>query len=171
MNPEKLAKLKAEAANRSKGAPRRVVKKVHRPTAQDDRKLYSALEKMNLTNMPYVDEVNFFMEEGTVIHFRQPKIQAAAQSNTYCIYGRGEEKELTELVPGILNQLGPDSLNNLRKLAETYQKSAAGQAALAAEVIDDDEEVPDLVESFEDASLEENKEENKEEAAAEASTA
>ncbi|KAG0303259.1 nascent polypeptide-associated complex beta subunit [Dissophora globulifera] len=97
-----------------------------------------------------------FMEEGTVIHFRQPKVHVSAASNTYAIYGRGEEKELTELVPGILNQLGPDSLNNLRKLAETYQKSAAGQAALAAE---DDDEVPDLVESFEEATIEETEEE------------
>lgn len=60
---------------------------------------------------------------------------------------------MTELVPGILSQLGPDSLNSLRKLAETYQKSAAGQAALAAE--EDDDEVPALVESFEEASIEE----------------
>ncbi|KAF9172784.1 Nascent polypeptide-associated complex subunit beta [Mortierella sp. AD011] len=161
MNPEKLAKLQANA-NRSKGAPRRVIKKVHRPVAQDDRKLQAALEKLSLVAQPYVEEVNMFMEEGTVIHFRQPKVHASYQSNTYAIYGRGEEKELTELVPGILNQLGPDSLNSLRKLAETYQKSAAGQAALAAE--GDDDEVPDLVESFEDASIEETKE-TKEEAA------
>jgi nascent polypeptide-associated complex subunit beta len=59
-------------------------------------------------------------------------------------------KELTELVPGILNQLGPDSLASLRKLAESYQ-SLQGQkttAAAAAEE-DDDDDVPDLVENFE----------------------
>lgn len=82
-------------------------------------------------------------------------VHASAASNTYAIYGRGEEKELTELVPGILNQLGPDSLASLRKLAESYQQSAAGQAALAAE---GDDEVPDLVESFEEASIDETKE-------------
>ncbi|KAK3836512.1 MAG: NAC domain-containing protein [Linnemannia elongata] len=154
MNPEKLAKLQANA-NRSKGAPRRVIKKVHRPVAQDDRKLQGALEKLALVAQPYVEEVNMFLEEGTVLHFRQPKVHASAASNTYAIYGRGEEKELTELVPGILNQLGPDSLASLRKLAESYQQSAAGQAALAAE---GDDEVPDLVESFEEASIDETKE-------------
>jgi nascent polypeptide-associated complex subunit beta len=60
-------------------------------------------------------------------------------------------KELTELVPGILNQLGPDSLASLRKLAESYQ-SVQGQQrptnAAGAEEDDDDDDVPDLVENF-----------------------
>ncbi|KAF9346190.1 Nascent polypeptide-associated complex subunit beta [Mortierella sp. AD094] len=166
MNPEKLAKLQANA-NRSKGAPRRVVKKVHRPVAQDDRKLQAALEKLSLVAQPYVEEVNFFLEDGSVTHFRQPKVHISHQSNTYAIYGRAEEKDLTELLPGILSQLGPDSLANLRRLAQSYQQSAAGQAAMAAAGVqagDDDDEVPDLVESFEDASIEE--EEKKEEATA-----
>lgn len=60
-------------------------------------------------------------------------------------------KELTELVPGILNQLGPDSLASLRKLAESYQAVQQGQqrpqdGGAAAE--DDDDDVPDLVENF-----------------------
>lgn len=48
-------------------------------------------------------------------------VHASVPSNTFAIYGNGEDKELTELVPGILNQLGPDSLASLRKLAESYQ--------------------------------------------------
>lgn len=61
-------------------------------------------------------------------------------------------KELTELVPGILNQLGPDSLASLRKLAESYQAIQQGQQRPpnyggAAEE-DDDDDVPDLVENF-----------------------
>jgi len=46
-------------------------------------------------------------------------------------------------VPGILNQLGPDSLASLRKLAESYQNMQKDK---------DDDEIPDLVEgeSFED---------------------
>ncbi len=66
-------------------------------------------------------------------------------ANTFAIYGNGEDKELTELVPGILNQLGPDSLASLRKLAESYQNmQKEGKEA-------DDDDIPDLVagESFE----------------------
>jgi len=72
MNPEKLAKLQANQ-NRSKGTPRRVIKKVHRPVAQDDRKLQGALEKLSLAPQPYVDEVNMFLQDGSVLHFRHPK--------------------------------------------------------------------------------------------------
>lgn len=46
-------------------------------------------------------------------------------------------------MPGILNQLGPDSLSSLRKLAESYQslqkKDGDGKE-------EDDDEIPDLVE-------------------------
>ncbi|GJJ69110.1 nascent polypeptide-associated complex subunit beta [Entomortierella parvispora] len=153
MNPEKLAKLQAQGRTGSKGTPRRVIKKVHRAVAQDDRKLQGALEKLALTNMPYVEEVNMFKEEGTILHFRAPKVHSSVTSNTYAVYGRGEEKEMTELVPGILNQLGPDSLASLRRLAQSYQESAAAQAGASPE--DDDDEVPALVESFEEATIEE----------------
>jgi hypothetical protein len=71
-------------------------------------------------------------------------VHASVPSNTFALYGHGEEKELTELVPGILNQLGPDSLASLRKLAESYQNMQKAQG----EKKDDDEEddIPDLVE-------------------------
>lgn len=72
-------------------------------------------------------------------------VHASVPSNTFALYGNGEDKELTELVPGILNQLGPDSLASLRKLAESYQslqKNAEGEDKKD----DDDDEIPDLVE-------------------------
>lgn len=70
-------------------------------------------------------------------------------ANTFAIYGAGHVKELTELVPGILNQLGPDSLASLRKLAESYQAIQQGQQRPAAGGIEnDDDDVPDLVENF-----------------------
>ena len=72
-------------------------------------------------------------------------VHAAVPSNTFAIYGQGEEKELTELVPGILNQLGPDSLASLRKLAESYTNLQKTEKA------EDDDDIPDLVdgENFE----------------------
>jgi nascent polypeptide-associated complex subunit beta len=76
-------------------------------------------------------------------------VHAAVGANTFAVYGTGHVKELTELVPGILNQLGPDSLASLRKLAESYQAIQQNQQrpAAAAEEEDDDD-VPDLVENF-----------------------
>ncbi len=77
-------------------------------------------------------------------------VHAAVPSNTFAIYGPGEDKELTELVPGILNQLGPDSLASLRKLAESYQSLQKGEGGDKKD--DDDDDIPDLVagENFED---------------------
>ena len=72
-------------------------------------------------------------------------VHAALPSNTFAIYGNGEDKELTELVPGILNQLGPDSLNSLRKLAESYQAMQKKEGAEGDKKDDDDDDIPDLV--------------------------
>ena len=47
-----------------------------------------------------------FTDEGKVIHFEQPKLQASLGSNTYVVSGSGEKKELQELLPGIITQLG-----------------------------------------------------------------
>ncbi|KAG9623293.1 hypothetical protein KCU64_g20374, partial [Aureobasidium melanogenum] len=93
-----------------RGTPRRKVKKVNRSGGGDDKKLQAALKKMNVQPIPAIEEVNMFKSDGNVIHFAAPKVHAAIPSNTFAIYGNGEDKELTELVPGILNQLGPDSL-------------------------------------------------------------
>jgi nascent polypeptide-associated complex subunit beta len=73
-------------------------------------------------------------------------VHASVPSNTFAIYGNGEDKELTELVPGILNQLGPDSLASLRRLAESYQSLQKGKEGEKKEGDDDDDEIPDLVE-------------------------
>ncbi|KAJ3005543.1 hypothetical protein NUW54_g4292 [Trametes sanguinea] len=125
------------------------------PAAQDDKKLQGALKKLNVQPIPGVEEVNMFREDGNVLHFSTPKVHAAVTANTFAIYGAGHVKELTELVPGILNQLGPDSLASLRKLAESYQAiQQSQQRPPAASNDDDDDDVPDLVENFEQVAVE-----------------
>jgi nascent polypeptide-associated complex subunit beta len=81
------------------------------------------------------------------------EVHASVPANTFAIYGNGEDKELTELVPGILNQLGPDSLASLRKLAESYQsmQKEKGEDGGKEGEDEDDDDIPDLVagETFE----------------------
>ncbi|KAI5116987.1 hypothetical protein M0805_001484 [Coniferiporia weirii] len=153
MDPQKLAKLQAQTTNRigGKGTVRRkVVKRTKASNAQDDKKLQGALKKLNVQPIPGVEEVNMFREDGNVLHFTAPKVHASVPANTFAIYGTGNVKELTELVPGILNQLGPDSLASLRKLAESYQAIQGQQRPGAgAPEAEDDDDVPDLVENFE----------------------
>ncbi|KAF7316373.1 Nascent polypeptide-associated complex subunit beta [Mycena indigotica] len=151
-DPEKLAKLQAQAAAArigGKGTVRRkVVRKAKPAGVQDDKKLQGALKKLNVQPIPGVEEVNMFREDGNVLHFSAPKVHAALPANTLAVYGTGHVKELTELVPGILNQLGPDSLASLRKLAESYQAIQGQTGARPAAEDDDDDDVPDLVENF-----------------------
>jgi nascent polypeptide-associated complex subunit beta len=57
------------------------------------------------------------------------------------------------MLPSILNQLGADSLTSLRRLDEALPKqSVDGKAPLGTGEDDDDDEVPDLVENFDEAS-------------------
>ncbi|CAI7597783.1 unnamed protein product [Penicillium discolor] len=126
-----------------KGTPRRKVKKVVRNSGADDKKLQAALKKLNVQPIQGIEEVNMFKEDGNVIHFANPRVHGAVPSNTFALYGNGEEKELTELVPNILNQLGPDSLASLRKLAESYQNMQKQQGDKKD---DEEDDIPDLVE-------------------------
>ncbi|GAB7344885.1 hypothetical protein MBLNU457_3324t1 [Dothideomycetes sp. NU457] len=133
------------------------MKRVPKSSGTDDKKLQAALKKMNVQPIQAIEEVNMFKSDGNVIHFSAPKVHASVPSNTFAIYGNGEDKELTELVPGILNQLGPDSLASLRKLAESYQSMQKSQEGAEGDKKDDDEDdIPELVEgeSFEAKSKE-----------------
>jgi nascent polypeptide-associated complex subunit beta len=67
--------------------------------------------------------------------------------------------ELQELLPGIIHQLGPDNLQNLKQLAEQYSAgftaadaSHMAHHAVTTEEDEEDDEVPELVENFEEAS-------------------
>ncbi|KAL6857981.1 Nascent polypeptide-associated complex subunit beta [Amphichorda felina] len=124
-----------------RGTPRRKVKRAPARSGADDKKLQQSLKKLGTQPIQAIEEVNMFKSDGNVIHFAAPKVHAAVPHNTFAIYGNGEDKELTELVPGILNQLGPDSLASLRKLAESYQNMQKGEKE-----DEDDGEIPDLVE-------------------------
>ncbi|OAA43383.1 nascent polypeptide-associated complex (NAC) subunit [Beauveria brongniartii RCEF 3172] len=125
-----------------KGTPRRPAKRGPARSGADDKKLLQTLKKLNTQPIQGIEEVNMFKEDGNVIHFKGPKVNASVPSNTFAIYGNGEDKELTDLVPGILNQLGPDSLASLRKLAESYQAMSKAEGGEG----EDDDEIPDLVE-------------------------
>lgn len=66
--------------------------------------------------------------------------------------------EITELAPGILNQLGPNALMSLQRMAQAYQEQAAAAgvsveefakaaAASAAAAAANNDDVPELVEN------------------------
>lgn len=120
-------------------------------SAQSDAKLGTTLKKLGATNIPGIEEVNLFKEDGQVIHFKNPKVQAAIGANTYVISGPSDTKPLQELLPGIVSQLGMDNLSALQNMAA--QGGGAPGAIPEGDEDDDDDDVPDLVEgNFEEVS-------------------
>jgi len=148
MNPAKLQKLAQQVRTGGKGSVRRKKKAVHKTTTTDDKRLQSTLKRLGVNNIPGIEEVNLFKEDGTVIHFNNPKVQASIPANTYVVSGHAESKKLQDLLPGIINQLGPDNLANLKRIAESYTQKADNGPK-------EEDEVPELVDNFEEVAAKE----------------
>merc|ERR1712090_89245 len=136
------------------GTARRKKQVIHRTATTDDKKLQSSLKKLSVNNIPGIEEVNMIKDDGTVIHFNNPKVQASLAANTFAVTGHAENKQITEMLPGILNQLGADSLTHLKRLANAVPGMASAGGITDGNVADDDDddEVPDLVENFDEVS-------------------
>ncbi|XWS57194.1 hypothetical protein CRYUN_Cryun09bG0153300 [Craigia yunnanensis] len=107
-------------------------KVVHKTTATDDKRLQSSLKRIGVNAIPTIEEVNIFKDD---------------IANGY------------QLLTLILKFVGPDNLDNLRKLAKQFQKQAPATGAGAGATTtqeEDDDEVPILVdgETFEAAAEE-----------------
>jgi len=138
-----FAKMKGGAMG-GKGTARRGAKKKHVATVADDKKLQAQVKRLGVQSIPGIEEMNMFTEDGKVIHFDAPKLQAALGSNTFVVTGSGETKEIQDLIhqPGFINQLGADNLPFLQNFAKTM---ASG----------DDDDIPDTDANFEEVSKEE----------------
>ncbi|KAJ8512305.1 hypothetical protein OPV22_002739 [Ensete ventricosum] len=161
MNREKLMKMAGAVRTGGKGSMRRKKKAVHKTPTTDDKRLQSTLKRIGVNTIPAIEEVNIFKDD-IVIQFPNPKVQASIAANTWVVSGSPQTKKLQDLLPAIINQLGPDNLENLRKLAEQFQKQAPAASAAARgvgeeeEEDDDDDDVPELVpgETFEEVAEE-----------------
>ncbi|KAL7132003.1 hypothetical protein ABFS83_12G043300 [Erythranthe nasuta] len=157
MNVEKLMKMAGSVRTGGKGTMRRKKKAVHKTTTTDDKRLQSTLKRIGVNAIPAIEEVNIFKED-IVIQFTNPKVQASIAANTWVVSGTPQTKKLQDILPQIIHQLGPDNLENLKKLAEQFQKQTPGSGGPTLEQDDaDDDDVPDLVpgQTFEAAAAEE----------------
>jgi len=161
MNAEKLKLLQEQVRIGGKGTARRKKKVVHKSNVTDDKKIQAALKKIGVNSISGIEEVNLIKDDGEVIHFNNPKVQACLQSNTFAITGHAETKQITDLLPSLLSQLRAENLTSaLRKLTSSGAgdlgqglgvAGADGMHAQATADLDDDE-VPDLVENFDEPS-------------------
>nr|CAX75950.1 putative basic transcription factor 3-like 4 [Schistosoma japonicum] len=108
------------------------------------KKLQSSLKKLNLNTIPTIEEVNMYKPDGTIIHFKNPKVQASPQANVFAVSGQAECKAINDLLPGVLNQLESAKLR-LSKMNENSKTSDS-------KIDDGDDDVPDLVEDFDEKS-------------------
>lgn len=149
---EARAKLQAKFQSRigGKGTCRRKVKaKTAAVVVADDKKLQGQFKKMGLNPIPSIEEVNMFTDKNEIIHFKDPKVVASLQANTYAISGACECKSLHEMLPKVISQMGNENLMSLKNslgsdpsaLAEQI-KALGGGVPDAKEKSDDD--IPDL---------------------------
>lgn len=153
MDRDKLLKMAGAVRTGGKGSVRRKKKAVHKTTSTDDKRLQNTLKRLGVNVIPGIEEVNIFKDD-TVIHFLNPKVQASIAANTYVISGPSTNKKIQELLPGILNQMGPDSLTQLKKMVSQMGGMPGGVPVPgSAGAIDDgdDDDVPDLVDNFEES--------------------
>merc|ERR1719229_851893 len=127
LNKEKLAAFQAKGNATKVGGMRRK-KKVNQKqgNVSDDKRIQQTLKKFSCSNLPGIDEVNMFKEDGTVIHFKNPKVTASPTSNTFTVSGHNEVKKITE-IPGVLNQLGLEGLQGLQQWAKAQGLAGDGK--------------------------------------------
>lgn len=113
IDQEKLAKLQKLSANNKVGGTRRkLTKKTGSASGanKDDTQLQAQLAKLRAVTIDNVEEANFFKADGSVLHFNKVGVQVAPQHNTSVFYGLPQEKQLQELFPNIIPQLGQESI-------------------------------------------------------------
>ena len=78
-NPDKLAKLVGKGPTTvrtgGKGSVRRKHKVVRKTATHDDKRLKATLNKLSVRDIPAIEEVNLFKDDGSVIHFVNPKVK------------------------------------------------------------------------------------------------
>eukprot|EP00933_Yihiella_yeosuensis_P063868 TRINITY_DN67126_c0_g1_i1.p1 TRINITY_DN67126_c0_g1~~TRINITY_DN67126_c0_g1_i1.p1 ORF type:complete len:182 (+),score=44.02 TRINITY_DN67126_c0_g1_i1:83-547(+) len=140
----KLASRFKEVQTGGKGSVRRTKVTKRANQGADEKQLQAQLKRLGCNSIPGIEEVNMFTESGSVIHFSNPKVQASVTSNTFVVSGNAENKSLEELLPGIISQLGPDNLMNLKRIAESFAAQSKAEGG--------DEDIPDIGENFEEVS-------------------
>ncbi|CBZ53198.1 hypothetical protein NCLIV_029860 [Neospora caninum Liverpool] len=163
-----------------KGTARRKTKKVHKSVVVDDKKLQLTLKRLGVSTIYGIEEVLMIQDNGKALQFLTPKVQAAPAANTYVVSGHYEERAnmFPGGLPGMFSQRGaggaggmnfdtslitPDMLRQLQQHMSAL-KTGAGSAAEGtasgagegAAGTDDakkgEDDVPELVQNFEDVS-------------------
>lgn len=122
-----------------KGTARRKIKKTNKLVG-DDKRLQFGLRSIGAASIPGIEEVQMIKDDGHIIVFNNPKVQAAPNANTYVISGVADEREIS--LPTIFQQLSAAGLD----LSQAGNKK------------NEDGDIPTLVEAFDNVAEKEEEE-------------
>ena len=150
---EARAKLKEKMGKNTskiggKGGQRRTKQVKKKVDKNEDKKLKQQLKKFNVQSLPDIEEVNFFKDDDTVMHFKRPAVDFSVRDNLICVNGNPDTKDIESMLPDILKQVGPEQAAKLKDVIKKDDKKKGDEIKEE----DDDDEIPDLVGNFEDHS-------------------
>ena len=119
-----------------------------------DKKIEAIAKKAQAKKLNDINEINIFKDDNTVIHFKKPILEYSFKEKVSFVSGIHETKNIKELLPAIIKQLGPKQFDLMKEYAETIKTKDKKD--------DKNDEPPELVEDFESVSKKDDKKDKKE---------
>ena len=120
-----------------------------------DKKVQAVAKKAQAKKINEVSEINIFKDDNSVIHFKKPNIEYSFKEKVSFVSGQHETKNIKDLLPGIIKQLGPKQFEFMKDYADSIKAKDKKTEKI--------EEAPELVEDFETVSKKDEKKEEKKE--------
>ena len=121
---------------------------------ETDKKIEAIAKKSQAKKLNEISEINIFKDDNTVIHFKKPTLEYSFKEKVSFVSGLHETKNIKELLPAIIKQLGPKQFEFMKEYAETLKTKDNKNEKI--------DEVPELVEDFESVSKKDDKKDKKE---------
>ena len=131
-----------------KGTQKRKKAAKHRGNkVEADKKIQALSKKAGARKINEVSEINIFKDDNTVVQLKKPSLEYSFKEKVSFVSGVSETKNIKDILPGIIKQLGPKQFEFMKEYAETLK-------AKDKKKTDKIEEAPELVEDFEEVSKE-----------------
>jgi nascent polypeptide-associated complex subunit beta len=121
---------------------------------ETDKKIEGIAKKAQAKKLNEISEINIFKDDNTVIHFKKPTLEYSFKEKVSFVSGLHETKNIKELLPAIIKQLGPKQFEFMKEYAETLKSKDNKNEKI--------DEAPELVEDFESVSKKDDKKDKKE---------
>lgn len=129
-----------------KGTARRKKRTQKQAVSVDVKKIQSVTSRFRCQNFPAIGEVAMMRRDETCLYFSNPKLQASVATNTYILTGNPQEKHIRDL-PQQINHMDLSAFLNDPKFKKLLEESQTSRVKMASA---EDDDIPDLVENFED---------------------